>query len=170
MAEIEGNSRVQPYGAADQVRLQRLDVTMMKTIGHRQRPQGQSQRPDQQHGVGALRSQHQHRGDGTAADRIAQPLESDIDDGLGRPLLLGRHRCVKQLVAGAEQRVSQHHLHPARNARAQEPWCQQHAEAAARDGDRQYGHGLGEPQPVEREAAERGLDQERKQCNPGIEP
>ena len=37
-----------------------------------------------------------------AAERIAEAIERDVDDRLGRPLFRGGQRRVEELVAGAE--------------------------------------------------------------------
>ena len=97
----------------------------------------------------ADRDERDDRPDQAAAERIAESIERDVDDRLGRALFPGGQRRVEELVAGAEPRASKDRFAAARHEEAAEPRRHEAAEAPGEQRDRRAARRESEAESLE---------------------
>ena len=162
-------SEIEIDGALQESLLQRVDVAAVQAARKQERDRGADDR-ERQH-RGRPRGRHhaeQHEPEKAARDRVAQPVEADVDDRLHRAFLGPRDGREEQLVAGAEQRAPEdalaraHHEHACCARREQSSGAAQHERHRRRSGGRRKAPSF------EHEAARRCLHGERDEPGRGI--
>ena len=155
---------------SSRLRLERLDVARAEASRDDDRDRGARHRREQDRAVLACRRQQDQQAHQAAADRVAESIEADVDDRLGRALLVGRNRRVENLVAGSEQRAAKHRLPGARDAarrqgredsRPDEPARGKRQRRRARRSGR-------DPRRSSASALDGRLDDERQQTDAGV--
>jgi hypothetical protein len=115
------------------------------------------------------RRRQQHRGaHERATDAIPQAIEADVDQRLGRPLLGGWNRRVKEFVAGTEERAAEHRLTRPRDEQAAEAGNDEAGEAAGEQRPRRRPRRHREAESLEHHPRRRRLEHERQQAGAGV--
>ena len=104
-----------------------------------------------------------------AADGGADPIDADVDDGLGRALLRGRQRRVEELVGGSVQRVPHDRLPAAQQHDGRKMRHHQRDDGAQGDRDGLRLHGPGKAAPLEEPSREPRLREEREDAHDHVE-
>ena len=124
--------QVELDGAIEQTALERLDVAGAEPSGDDNRDRGARHRREQDRAVLACRRQQDQQAHETAADRVAQAIEADVDDRLGRALLVGRESACRKSRSRFGTATRGTPIHRCARQRAGKPGKQQAGEPTRR--------------------------------------
>ena len=91
--------------AVDEAGLERADIAAIQTARGDNRAGGADDGEPENRRRLDRGKEHHGESHQTAAERVAQTIEGDVDERLGGPLLGRRNRRIEQLIAGAIQRA-----------------------------------------------------------------